>query len=422
MDSTKSGSAPFFSLDEKNPAGLKQTLGVFLRDTLLARLLRLFCRVRPVAHLPGTKTVLVTGFDSVQEVYSRNRDFEVPYEQRVEILRWHGFILALQDTPEYHDMFDNITRLWQPEDTAHVQSIARATTESILASTGPRLDLIQGLVKPVLMSIVEQHYGLTIPAGHVESFFGGNLAGSSFVFGGPKIKKKQVEIATDAIDAVWPLIDAGMAAAREHPDPTTVLGRYYSGGSPDPSFPEAKMRSALMTMIGGYLPTCTNASGRVMDVLLTRPDAMRFMKDAVAAEQDGIVLTGIQEALRLNFIIPLLWRRAAHDTFLGDGTTKHRAIPEGTNLAVSLQAGMYDRRRIKNPKRFDPDRSPTVRMIYGHEFHYCIGAHIANTVLVEIFKGLLRRDPTARRNPKNRWIGAYPWNLWLTLSEAGVAQ
>jgi cytochrome P450 len=420
MAETSSGSAPF-SLEKKNPPGFRQNATDFLRDTVFAALLRFLCRVRPVWHMPFTNTVWVTGFDAVQEVHSRHFDFEVPYEERLRILRWQGFILSLQDTPEYHDMHDGITRLWQPSDTARVQEIARATTASILATaTSEEFDFIQELVKPVLMSIVEQHYGVKIPKAQVQPFFEANLAGSSFVFGGPKIKKKDTDVAVQAIDCAWPVIDAAMAAAREEPDPTTVLGRYYSGGTPDPSFDEAKMRSALMTMIGGYLPTSTNASGRVMDVLLARADAMQFMRDAVTANQDGVLLTGIQEALRLNYIIPRLWRRAANDTYIGEGTTKHRSIRKGTNLLVSLQAGMTDGRRIKNPRRFDPNRSTTVRMVYGHEFHYCIGASIANTVLVEIFKGVLRRQPVHAHKP-DRWVNAYPWNLWLTLSKAEVA-
>lgn len=415
-----SGSEPF-SFARINPNGLTQHINNFLRDTVFAAFLRFLCRVRPVFQIPGTNTVWVTGFDAVQEVHSRHFDFEVPYEERLRILRWQGFILSLQDTPEYHDMHDGISRLWQPSDTSRVQEIARATTESILQTTHPKpLDFIQDLVKPVLMAIVEQHYGVTIPADQVQPFFEANLAGSSFVFAGPKIKPDQIKIATDAINSAWPVIDAAMAAAREDPDPTTVLGRYYSAGSADPSFSEAKMRSALMTMIGGYLPTSTNASGRVMDVLLARKDAMQFMQDAVTAKQDGILLAGIQEALRLNYIIPRLWRRAASDTYIGAGTTKHRTIRKDTNLLVSLQAGMTDGRRIKHPRRFDPNRSTTVRMVYGHEFHYCIGASIANAVLIEIFKGVLERQPV-HAHKRDRWVNAYPWNLWLTLSEADVA-
>lgn len=419
MSLATSERAPF-SIADRNPAGFRQNVASFLIDTLLPAFMRFLCRVSPVWHMPGTNLVFVTGFDDLQEVYSRPHDFEVPYEERVKVLQWRWFILALQDTPEYHEMHHQISRLWRPEDTARVHEVARTTTESILASSHADLDLIQDLVKPVLMAIVEQHYGVRVPPQHVQPFFDGNLASSGFVFGGPKITKRQIETATDSIGGVWSVIDAAMAAARKRPDPTTILGRYYLEGASE-SFPEEKMRSALMTMIGGYLPTCTNASGRIMDVLLARPDAMQFVQEAAAAGQDGILLAGLLEALRINYIIPILWRRSARDTFVGEGTRKRRAIREGRILVVSLQAAMYDRRRVRRPKRFDPYRSPSVRMVYGHEFHHCIGASIANAVLVELFTGLLKRRPVAARKAKNRWVGAYPWNLWLSLSDPHVS-
>jgi cytochrome P450 len=301
-------------------------------------------------------------------------------------------------------------------DTARVQEIARTTTASVLTSTHGDLDFMQGLVKPVLMAIVEQQYGVKVPADQVQAFFDGNLAGSGFLFSGPKITDKQRETAKAAIGSVWPVFDAAMADAKANPDPTTVLGRYYLEGI-DKSFPETKMRSALMTMVGGYLPTCANGSGRAMDVLLNDENAMQFMQDAAQAGQDDIVLTGIKEALRANYIIPFLWRRATSDTYLGEGTTKRKKIRKDRILAVSLQAAMQDKRRIKKPRQFDPYRSATVRTVYGHQFHYCIGASIADAVLLEAFKGVLERHPVKARKKKNRWVGAYPWNIWLTLSE-----
>ena len=374
-------------------------------------------RIAPVWHVPWTNLVVVTGFDPVQEVFSRQFDFEVPYEQRVKILDWHGFLLALQDTPEYYDMQGGITRLWRSEDTDRVAAIARDTTDSVLTATRGDLDLIQDLVKPVLLAIVEQYYGVTVPPALSQPFFDGNLASSGFMFSGPKITEKQTATALNAIGGVWPVIDAAMATARVHPDPTTVLGRYYAEGHQD-CFSEPKMRSALMAMIGGYLPTDTNASGRIMELLLDRRAAMRFAMEAANSDQDELLLHGLQEALRLNYIIPILWRRAAKDTCLGEGTAKLRTVRQDRILAASLQAAMLDKRRIKHPKRFDPYRSPTVRMVYGHQFHYCIGEAISNTVLVEIFKGVLKRGPRrSSRRRKTRWVGDYPWNLWLTLSD-----
>jgi cytochrome P450 len=144
------------------------------------------------------------------------------------------------------------------------------------------------------------------------------------------------------------------------------------------------------------------------------------VRAAAHAEQDDIVLTGIKEALRANYIIPFLWRRATSDTYLGEGTTKRKKIRKDRILAVSLLAAMQDKRRIKNPRKFDPYRSATVRTVYGHQFHYCIGASIADTVLLETFKGVLKRDPVQSRAKKNRSVGSYPWNIYVTLAEPGA--
>ena len=411
-----------FSLETRNPPGLKQELTFFALNSALLGVMALLRRISPVWHVPRTNLVFVTGFDPVQEVFSRQDDFEVPYEDRVKVIDWQHFLLALQDTAEYHDMHDNVVTLWRPEDIERVAVIAREATEAILARTSGDLDLVQDVVKPVLLAVVEHYYGVPVPAERVQPFFDGNLASSGFMFSGPKITKKQAAIARAAMIEVWPVIDAAMAATRTNPDPATVLGRYYANGHPA-SFPETKMRSALMAMIGGFLPTDTNAVGRIMEVLLDRPEAMTFAVNAVSANQNAVLLSGLLEALRLNYIIPVLWRRAAKDTCIGEGTAKLRAVRRNTILIVSLQSAMLDKRRVKNPKRFDPNRSPSVRMVYGHQFHYCIGETISNAVLVEIFKGLLKRQP--RRSPqrsKTRWVGDYPWNLWLTLAPDMKAQ
>jgi cytochrome P450 len=415
MGSIKADAAPHFSLAARNPPGIKQDITYVVLNHLLVGGMGLLRRICPVWHVPWTNLVFVTGFDAVQEVFSRQNDFEVPYEDRVKVIDWEHFLLALQDTPEYHTMHDNIMNLWRPEDIERVEGIAHDTTETVLSATLGDLDLIQDLVKPVLLAVVEQYYGVPVPAGLAQPFFDGNLASSGFMFSGPKITKKQAAMARAAMLEVWPVIDAAMAAARADPDGTTVLGRYYAQHC-DTGFPEPWMRSALMAMIGGFLPTDTNASGRIMEVLLDRPEAMLFAVTAARDDQNALLENGLLEALRLNYIIPVLWRRAAKDTCIGEGTTKLRAVRQGRTLIVSLQSAMLDKRRIRNPKRFDPRRSPSVRMVYGHEFHYCIGESISNAVLVEIFKSLLKHRPSrSLERHKTVWVGDYPWHLWLTL-------
>lgn len=418
-----------YSLAERNPVGLKQNLLFLTLNTVMPKAFRLISRIAPILNGPKNFT-LVTGYDEVQEVFSRPKDFEVPYEKHMEVLRWDNFLLAMQDTPQYHHIHSNTMRLWHSGDTEWIAAITRDTITQILAEGSGTIDLIQDVAKPVLLAIVEQYYGVPVPTDPIErrSFFDGNLAASGFVFTGPKIPDASAADARAAVGAVWPVIDAAMDAARARnaesagtgakasDDRLPVIDRYYQGDTSD--FTEDEMRSSLLAMIGGYLPTDTNATGRVMQVLINKPEAMTYVSNAVHAGDDDRLLRGVLEALRLNYIIPMLWRRAAGTQLVGEGKpSDERYEVEGNRiLAVSLQAAMFDRRRVGNPKAYDPDRPSGTPMVYGHQFHYCVGAAISNAILIEMFRALVSaraRQPADKALRKIRWVGMYPWNMTI---------
>ena len=75
-----------FSLEGRNPPGPRQALTSLVLNRLIPGGMSVLRRVRPVWKVPGRDLVVVTGFDAVQEVFSRQHDFEVPYEERVELI------------------------------------------------------------------------------------------------------------------------------------------------------------------------------------------------------------------------------------------------------------------------------------------------------------------------------------------------
>ena len=61
-------------------------------------------------------------------------------------------------------------------------------------------------------------------------------------------------------------------------------------------------------------------------------------------------------------------------------------------------------------------------LIYGHRFHYCVGARISDTILLELFKLLLSvnaRRPADESLRDVRWVGMYPWNVWIDHDQLG---
>ena len=78
---------------------------------------------------------------------------------------------------------------------------------------------------------------------------------------------------------------------------------------------------------------------------------------------------------------------------LGVGTDREIPVPAGSTIVLSNQVAMKDRRRIQSPERYDPDRSRHQYMLYGHDFHYCVGAAINDVMLEELARSSRRTLP-----------------------------
>lgn len=207
---------------------------------------------------------------------------------------------------------------------------------------------------------------------------------------------------------MWKVIDEAIAAARANPLPAdTIIGRCHALQITD----DAHLRSYLMGMIVGYLPTNTTANGHVLDVVMNEPAALDAALKAAAATDYDAILRVVHEALRMSYILPGLWRTTSEPRTIGVGTNRVRTIEAGRLIYVSFMAAMMDPRRIADPKRFDPGRSRDVYMVYGYRFHYCVGWAISDAMMMEIFMAIMRRHP--RRPGRLVMNGNFPWNLVL---------
>lgn len=384
-----------------------QFFTTFLVRKLIPFVFGVLRRYAPVFRFPFTNTVIVTSFDHVQEVFQRQNDFPVPYQRQVDLLNWKPtFLLAMKDTPDYWKTLDQVKKLWCASDLDHVRAIARDVSETKLQGAEGQIDVIQGLMVPVTEAVIERYYGVPIPADDRESFFDGCMQVAGFLFGSQSIAPKAVESAQHAISIVWKVIDNAIAEAHKNPLPeNTIIGRCHALKVTD----DAHLRSYLMGMIMGYLPTNTLANGHAFDVILGDTTAYQVGCAAAEKKDHDLIRRVVREALRISYILPGLWRTTPEAVDLGVGTTKTYRIEKGRMVYISGMSAMKDSRRIPEPNTFDPDRSRDVYMIYGHGFHYCVGAAIADVMMEEIFTALLSRAP--RAEGKMVFNGNFPWTL-----------
>lgn len=408
MTSPQPAQSPF-RLEDKRPGPVAQFFITLIVRRIIPAVFNVLCRFAPVFRFPFTNTVIVTSFDYVQEVCQRQNDFPVPYQRQIDRLGWKpSFLLAMKDTPEYWRTLDQVKELWLTSDLDFVRQIAREASEAALDEAAGDIDAIQDLMVPVTEAVIQRYYGVPIPADQKQSFFDGAMHVAGFLFGSQSLTPKTIKSAQEAISVVWKVIDDAIQAAHENPLPsTTIIGRCHAEKITD----DQHLRSYLMGMIMGYLPTNTLANGHALNVILTDKDAYEFGLQAAQRKDYASILQMVREALRISYILPGLWRVSPEAQELGVGTKKRIKIAPNRMIYISYMSAMKDRRRIVDPDRFKPDRSPDVYMIYGYQFHYCVGAAIANVMMEEIFMSLMRREPKAVS--KLKFNGNFPWNLHL---------
>lgn len=403
-----------FSLEEHMPGKFGQFILDLAMNRLIPGVFALLRAVAPVVRLPFSKMIVVTRFDDVQEVCNRHDDFPVPYQTMVDHLGWTPtFLLAMKDTPEYHLILGQVRQLWRDDDLLAIRAIAREASQQALMKADGQMDAIQDLMVPVTIAVIERYYGIPITAEQWQPFRDGAMHIAGYLFGPQQLDAKKIDRAQRAITGVWEVIDDAISQAHVTPLPdNTIIGRCHSQQITD----DEHLRSYLMGMIVGYLPTNTNANGRVLKVIMAN---RAVYKAAAAAAEDSNrdeLLRIMHEALRLQYILPGLWRTTEKEVFLREDTARPIPIPQGSLLYVSFMSAMRDHRRIKNPGTFDTRRSKDIYMIYGHGFHYCVGDKISDVMMEEIFLAMMQRRPRAVGKMVMR--GNFPWHQMISLQDA----
>jgi len=149
----------------------------------------------------------------------------------------------------------------------------------------------------------------------------------------------------------------------------------------------------MIGTINGMIENINMGVNKTMNGLLSRPDAL---VDAIAAAQkndEKLLSQYIWEALRFDVPVPPLLPRDCYKEYvLAQGTPRATIIPEGARVFAALCSAMLDEEQVKNPpaEKFCPGRSNDPYLHFGAGLHNCLGRHVAEVQLVEMFKPLLR--------------------------------
>jgi cytochrome P450 len=339
----------------------------------------------------------ITRADDVQDVLSRNQIFNVPYGLEMEQLVVGGNCLLGDDYALHARQRALLLKVVDRADPEMLRRRSRWYAHDLIENSDGTLNIVADLITRVVTEVCAEYFGFKIS--DPDAFAQWNIAMSNWLFADPSGDPDDRALALNGAARLRAVIDEAIETARRanNGNRRTLIERLVNfevtDGLAAPS--NTEIRAMLLAMTVGQVPTITLAAGNIFEELRRRPGRWN---QARAAAQNGDIdrLTAILfECARLNpALSPGVWRYVRQDTTVGKGW-RRKKLTAGSVVMVSLLSALRDGYFFKHGDRFIIGRStcgePT-DLIFGFDWHGCLGKHLAVAEISEIFAALLAQD------------------------------
>ncbi|HXK24783.1 MAG TPA: cytochrome P450 [Myxococcota bacterium] len=269
---------------------------------------------------------------------------------------------------------------WEPR----VRELAQACTEKL--RRGERFDLVHDLAIPLPVTIIAEMLGVEPERRADFKRWSDTVIWQATGEGrGDRFHARTVRDVCE----LYAYLRRMIAARRRSPsdDLISTLLAEQDGANALTSF---EISQFVMLLLVAGNETTTNLIGNAVCALLDHP------AELARVGADPLLLPGaVEEALRYDSPIQLLFRTATQDTEIGGVR-----IPAGAWVVPMLGSANRDERRFEDPDRFDVTRNPQGHVAFGFGQHFCLGASLARLeartaleVLLPELAGLRRASP-----------------------------
>ena len=363
---------------------------------------------------------LVTRFEHVQEVLSRDEIFLVTYQEKMEkVTAGENFFLGMQNTPRYTRDVSNMRLAVRREDIAErVAPFVDDCAEKIMASVQGKIDVPAELSRVVATRLIGDYFGT--PGWNEVEFADAATSMFQYLFfpDDSELEKTALAAAAKSRDYIDDTIAKRKRNRRQHDD---ILERCLQMQDANmPGMTDLDIRNNFLGLIIGAIPTTSKCAVLVLDYLLSQPNLLEQAQQAARADDNDTLTRYMLEALRFNAFTPGIGRIAAEDYVLGRGTWRATKIPKGANVLVATQSAMMDCLKLKSPRQFRLDRPDYQYMHFGFGLHTCFGQYINRAQITRIVKAVLKRQGLRRaagQEGQIQYAGPFPVHFVLEFDD-----
>jgi cytochrome P450 len=364
---------------------------------------------RPIFPIPGN-IILVTLFDDVQEIMSRENVFSVKlYARSMDPTIGGAFMLARDNTEiNYRDKSIMRTML-QWEDLPLVRKISGEIAKASLdkwAETG-KVELVKELGRYVPVRMCGEYFGF--PGPDLESMYKWAYATQSDMFknlGGRNqaVHEASLQAGKEMTAYLGQLLQQKKADIAKNKGCTQdndssfigkdIFTRLVKTQFPqeiDNYFDEHRIIGNVAGLLIGSVETISQAVVQAVEQILLRPNIFQEALSAAQSNDDKTFDKYVWEALRFNPINPLVFRLCEEDYILASGTPRATRISKTSIVFACTASAMFDATELVEPEKFSLDRPNYHYIHFGYGHHTCLGQYVATVEIPEIVKQIILR-------------------------------
>ena len=365
------------------------------------------------------KRVLVTRHAHVIELLERDRDFTIEEINGARTLRDNGpFVLSMDAGPQHGREKALLNAAMSRDDIERIRdwAVKQASEQVQRASVGGRLEVVQGLTRPVALALIESYFG--VPAPNRAEMLGWLRALFHDLFLNAGDDPEVVQAGVEAFQGLAPYLERVIAERRPtvaatDQVPDDVLGRMLALSTHDPNHTwvdDDTIRRNVSGLIIGALETTSKAAILALEELFRRPQVLREATAAAQARDLERLRGYVLEALRFNPFVPVAVRFAKHAVTLGGNSGKGWRIPANKTVYGATLSAMFDSAVFTEPGQFLPARTNEY-LHFGYGLHRCQGRLINHVVVPALVAEVLRLPGVRRARGsagKIAYVGPFP--------------